>query len=327
MKKQYGISIVELMVALALGLLVTGAAFSVFLTNLATQRHQQGNAALMDSARLAFELMARELREAGANACGTSLIVNVLNNPSSNWWSTWNAGGIVGYGGSTSGPRSFGTQSAQRVSGTEAILIQSATLDTGSTITQHYPTSAQFKVRNTNHGIKDGDILMACDNESGAIFQVTNANNTNVTIVHNTGTGNPGNCSKGLGYANPPDCTTNGTSKTFKNGGYLAKLTSVFWYIGHNPRGGRSLYRHSVSGDPSQPDTDEIVDNIHQLEFRYLPFGGSDYVAAANVSNWSQIRAVRITITIRAEDNRDTQGQPVERRLTHTVFLRNQTES
>lgn len=327
MKKQYGISIVELMVALALGLLVTGAAFSVFLTNLATQRTQQGNAALMDSARLAFELMAREIREAGANACGTSLIVNVLNNPSSNWWSSWNAGGIVGYGGNTSGPRSFGTQIAQRVSGTEAILIQSATLENGSTITQHNPTSAQFKVRNTNHGIKDGDILMACDNESGAIFQVTNASSTNVTIVHNTGIGSPGNCSKGLGYSNPTDCSANGTSKTFKNGGHLAKLSSVFWYIGHNPRGGRSLYRHSVSGNPSLPDTAEIVDNIYQLEFRYLPFGGSDYVAAADVSNWSQIRAVRITITIRAEDNRDTQGQPVERRLTHTVFLRNQTES
>jgi type IV pilus assembly protein PilW len=82
-----------------------------------------------------------------------------------------------------------------------------------------------------------------------------------------------------------------------------------------------------MSGDPTQPATNEIADHVHQMELRYLPFEGSEYIAAASVTNWSQVRAVRITLTLVSTDTRDVNGQLLQRRLTHTVYLRNQTES
>lgn len=332
MQRTRGFTLVELMIALVLGLVIIGGVINIFLANREAYRTQQNLARIMDNARVAFELMAREVREAGANACGTSLIVNVLNNPGSNWWSNWAAGGLVGYGPTQTGaPVAFGTGQGQRVSGTEAVEIRSATGDSALTITEHNPTSAQFKVRSTNHGIQDGDIMMACDDQSAAIFQVTNAQSTNVTIVHNTGTGTPGNCSKGLGYANPVDCSTNGTPKTFKDGGFLVKLHGSFWYIGNNGRGGRSLYRMSMSGNTTT-QVQEIAEGVTNMELRYLPFQGTDYVAAGSITNWPQVMAVRITLTLAGTERvgiggtTTLQTQTLQRQITHVVQLRNQTE-
>src|SRR3546814_18606785 len=95
-----GVTLIEMMVALVLGLIVAGAAMSVFLANKRTYVAAESIGRLQSNARVAFELMARDLREATANACGTDLAgaANVVNNPTSRW-STDYGHGIVGYGG------------------------------------------------------------------------------------------------------------------------------------------------------------------------------------------------------------------------------------
>src|SRR3546814_5576753 len=52
-----------------------------------------------------------------------------------------------------------------------------------------------------------------CDPDHAAILQITNYQSTNVTVVHNSGngSGDPGNCSKGLGY--PTDRSEEHTSE------------------------------------------------------------------------------------------------------------------
>src|SRR5690606_41658238 len=82
-------------------------------------------------------------------------------------------------------------------------------------LTAHTTNSAQFKVNTSDHGIEDFDILMVCDYGQASIFQATNVNSSNVTIVHNTGnvSSGPGNCTKGLGLL--VECTTKGTVKEY----------------------------------------------------------------------------------------------------------------
>lgn len=344
-KAAQGLTLVELMVALVLGLLLLGAVVSLFTTTRESYRTNEALARMQESSRYAFEILARSLREAGGIPCGSNLpTANVLNNASTTWWANWGKG-IQGYeGNDNTFPKSFGTGGADRAAGTDAVVVWSGTGDSGVTIVEHKPNSAQFKVNTNAHGLNDGDIVMACDYRQAAIFQVTNANSNNVTIVHNTGTGNPGNCSKGLGY--PTQCTTNGNLHTFAGGGTITKLTAHAWYVGCNSRGacstpaGRSLYRLRLGKEnendengripTAKAEAEEIVDGVWDLQLQYLTRDASgaldtQYRNATADSDWGRVVAVRLELTTRTGENVGTTGAPLERKWYAVVTLRNRT--
>jgi type IV pilus assembly protein PilW len=72
-----GFSLIELMVALVLGLLVAGAAFAIFHANQLSYRSNEGLNRVQESARVAFELMSRDIRAAGGSACSNVARPNV----------------------------------------------------------------------------------------------------------------------------------------------------------------------------------------------------------------------------------------------------------
>lgn len=321
-----GFSLVELMIALVLGLIVIGAAVSIFLSNQQTFRTTENLARLQENARFAFESMAREIREAGGTPCGVKPVANVING-GGGWWN-WNTQGpLRGYAGNTPGPQAFGTSPGLRVVNTDAILVLSASLFEGVTITDHNPTAAQFKVNKANHGILSNEIVMACDRQSAAIFQVTSANQANATIVHNAGGTSPGNCSKGLGI--PTDCTSaNGTAKTFSKGGSIARLNASFWYIGNNGRGGRSLYRLNFSGAP-QAQAQEIAEGVTDMRLEYLqvapgtpPTLPASYVNASSVTDWANVVAVRLSLIMATTHRVGVDGQAITHTFMHVISLR-----
>ncbi len=337
--RQQGFTLVELMIALILGLLVIGGGVGALLANRQVYRQNEAMARMQESARYAFEVLARDVREAGGIACGSHLpTANVLNNAASNWWSHWDDG-ILGFeGDNNTFPKAFGTGAADRILGTDALIVQSGTLSDGVYITEHNPTAAEFTVNTTSHGIVDGDILMVCDYKQAAIFQTTNANSSNVTIVHNTGSPvSPGNCSKGLGY--PTDCSSpNGNSYTFENGGFISKLSANAWYIGYNGRGGRSLYRIRLQNNAGNAATvsEEIAEGITDLQIEYLTRDASSvlasqYVDAANIpdydgdgaADWKNVVAVRLVFTFQTLERVGTDMQPIEREWYTVVTLRN----
>lgn len=68
-KRSGGFSLVELMIAMVLGILVMGAAFAVFMSNQNTYRANEGLNRIQESARAAVELISRDVRAAGGSAC------------------------------------------------------------------------------------------------------------------------------------------------------------------------------------------------------------------------------------------------------------------
>lgn len=343
-RHQAGLSMVELMVSLTLGLIVLGGALTVFVSNKATYAVTEGMARVQESSRMAFELMARDLREAGGTPCERDLpIVNVLNNPTSNWWSQFNAP-VTGYNGSAAFPgAAFGTGVGERVNGTQGFEIKSA-ISSGVTVAEHQPDSASIKVNTVNHGLNDGDIVMVCDFAQAAVFQVTNASpGTNVNLVHNTGTGSPGNATKCLDLDG--DCP-NGPVKTYTFGCFqgqsqsnacvdprrwpaqIAKLQAWRWYIGNNAAGGRSLYRTGLrnSSGTLSASPIEVAENVTEMEVTYLVDGATSYVPAASVAAWATVTSARVRLTITSGSRLGTDGQPLARSMTHTVALRNRTQ-
>jgi type IV pilus assembly protein PilW len=339
-----GLSLVELMVSLVLGLLVIGGASTVFLSNRQTYRATENLSRMQESARVAFELMARDLREAGGNACERDLpVVNVLNNADDDWWSTWTIP-VRGFAANEAFPdAAFGTDAEERVDGTDALEIRSA-ISAGVTVDDHQPDSAQFKVNTVDHGLDDGDIVMVCDFDHAAIFQITNAQpGTNNTVVHNSGTGDPGNESTCLAVDTETGCPS-GTVKTYSFGCFegksqagacvdprnwpaqIAKLQAFRWYVGNNARGGRSLFRTGLENDGGviSPSAVEIADNIDDMDLTYLTLGGDEYEPAGAV-DWNNVGAVRIELTLLSPERVATDGGRLTRSLRHIVALRNRT--
>ncbi len=64
-----GFSLIEMMIALLLGLIVLGAAFVLFVGNLRTFNSNDGQNRVQENARVAYEMLAGDVRSVGTTAC------------------------------------------------------------------------------------------------------------------------------------------------------------------------------------------------------------------------------------------------------------------
>jgi len=338
LRRQGGVALVEVLIALVLGLLLIGAVSTAYLANHQTFRQVENLARVNENARTTFELLGRELREAGGTPCGAGLpTANVLRTgPASPWWTDWGQG-LRGFDGHEALPaRAFGTGTADRVAGTDAVVVWSGSTLPALAIEHHDPAQARLRVHTHEHGLNVGDIAIACDQVQAAIFQVTHANPANRTIVHQTGQSvQPGNCRKELGIAlgaapgAAHDCSTPGREYSFEAGGFLSRLSVSAWYVGHNGRGGTSLYRVVLGNTSSTASTspEEVIENVSNLQMHYLaPDAGgtlpSRYVDASQVGDWSRVLAVRLEPTYVTSEAVGTDGKPIERTLPFLVGIR-----
>lgn len=327
-----GLSLIELMIALLLGLLVVGGAIGIFTSNRRAYNATESLSRVQENARVAFEMMSRDVREAGGTPCAKNLPVgNVLNNPTLHWWTNW-GDGLHGYdNASTSAEFKKDASSNNVVAGTDAIDILSGSAMSGLTVVDNDPdadtNSANFKLNQKpgDAGFKDGDLVMVCDYRQASLLQITNVQDTSATVVHNTGgSQSPGNCSKGLGV--PTVCSTNGTRYEYGTNSLLVKLLGARWYVGTNKNGGRSLYRSAVNATGGNAGTtaEEVIDGVAGMRLSYLLPGQSDYVNAATVgTRWPEVLAVRITIQLESDRRDGTDNQTLKRDLQHIVSLRN----
>lgn len=333
-RKAVGLSLIELMIALLIGLLVVGGVIGAFLGTQQAIRTSENLSRIQENARFAFEIVAREFRDAGGNHCGVAKSANVINNAATTWWANWDEGAIRGYAGGENTPwKPFGAGLADRVAGTEAILVRTGIAGRESPLRGHaagavppsFTTSASAE-------FAAGDVLMVCDRDSLALFQAS----TVVVLggdmsIEYAAAGVPGNCTTDLGV--PGGCTAAPTTaKTFNSPGMLSRLRSSFWYIGFNSRGTHSLYRMVIDGTPN-PRTDEIADGVDNITFRYLLRDNvtntlaANFVNAAAVPSWNDannpVVAVRVEANLQSADAVGTNNLPLVRRFYTVVSLRN----
>ena len=326
--RMQGLSLIELMIAMLLGLLVVGAAIGIFLTNKRTYTATESLGRVQENVRTAFEMMSQDVREAGGNPCVNNLpIVNVLNSPGANWWSNLNnwGDGIRGFGGTDEfADMPNGTDPGDRVDGTGALQLL-ASDDRVTTIEAHNAVTGVFTVNNASPGYAAGDLLLACNSSQASLFQASGVAGANITYA---ASGSPGNCTIGLGL--PFSCAA-GTSYEFATPtSVLVRLSPVRWYIGNNARGGTSLYqsRLQFAGGAMGTVNEEVAEGVTNIQTSFLMAGANEYVGVAGVTNWAAVTSLRITLTLQStgsdgEERIGTDGQPIERQLVHVVSLRN----
>ncbi len=333
-RPERGFSLVELMIALALGLFLTGVAITIVINNRQTFRTAENQARMQENARAAFEMMARDLRGAGGNPCGANQYTNVLNNNGAVWWRNFNANGLRGFENSPAGLLAAagvptGAGGVQPVANSDSLIALSGNVEEAFIVASHNAaaTPPQFTLTTNHHGFGAGEILMVSDSIQASIFEASN-NPTGLNVVqHDAGGPAPGNSAASLG-------------KTFENGAMISRYSSALWFVGANGRGGSSLFRRRYDPASGTEVNDEIIDNATNLQLQYVqrnsavtPATISSWINADGVNNWNfilsgfRVEAVRVTLTLQSRDNvginNAGQAAPLTTTVSENIYLRN----
>lgn len=352
--RQHGLTLIELMISITLGLFLVGGVLSIFVSTNQTAKLNDNLMRVQENARGAFDLMARDIREAGQNPCGARKnIANVLRASGTiPVWTDWNLGTLRGYDNTAdeTGIKAFGTAAAARVSGTDAVLAIKADADEKA-MESHDPDTTMFTLT-SGSSFQENDIAFVCDALSSAIFQIYDISpksgaSTATNLDHQADSTNM-NCGDFLSFASPAT-TCPATVKKFEVKSdtpevRIAPLASSFWYIGNSNSDGngkRSLYRSKItrSGTKANPiiimKADEIIPDVQDLQITYLTRDGttgtlaSNWVAASTITDWAddnataQVVAAKLDLTLQTVDKVSTSQAVIQRHLIHVVGLRN----
>ena len=303
---QTGLSLIELMIAVTLGIVVIAGVATAFLGSKQSYRVNENLARMQESARYAYDILSKDIRMAGYYGCaGTNItVVNTLNDSSEYAWDFTK--GIYGFestGASTWSPAlpASGTPKYGPVgpkSGSDIVVVRSI-MGSNLRVLQHPggtpPGSADLKVTAAS-GLNAEDIVMVADCLGAAVFQVTNLSTAGVfdNIVHNTGGGHvPGNATKNLG-------------KEFV-GGEVARLTTRTYYIRDNASGVPALHRTVAAGT-----AEELVEGVEGMQILYGidtngDFSTDSYQDASWVeanNHWGDVISAQINLLIRSPEDR-----------------------
>ncbi len=320
--KQQGFSIVELMVALLLGLFLVSGVTAMYVSNKQSYRMTDNISRLQESLRFSLDFMSSDIRMAGYLPCRfPPLTRNAIENATTGnnaWFLDYFNFGIRGYDGSAGGfPTDLpavGTNAGDRVAGTDAVVILKASLYTSS-LSSHDATANTFTLQNnfTDSDFDRGSIGIVCDPRQAAMFQVSNAA-TGVQAVSYNNAANiiPGN-----------DATVISNIGNYGADAQIAAYEPVVYYIANSEQNPnvRSLKRQSFEArdngagtEVAQMREEELLEGVESMQILY----GEDtlnndlvvdrYVTADNVVNWQNVITVRIGLLMVTGEQVTTQA-------------------
>jgi type IV pilus assembly protein PilW len=327
-----GLSLIELLIAMTIGLALTVGVSQVYVANNQTDRDQDARARMQESGRFALNYLTQELRMAAYLGCLATIDENSINNtldgppPSfqpemglQGWEATNSGPGVISNstnntvvvstaGGSWSSSGGSVLDAFYAVPGTDMVRIWGSD-GTGTKINSISPGAATV-VNSELVDIEDGDILLLSDCEHADWVQACN--------VQEIGGGASINSILSAGCV-PGNVVTR--PLTTQSGGELVKLRGTTLYIGKrddvatNPS---SLFRRDLGQTASAGPAEELIDGIENFQILYGVNTDNDsmqtvdgYVVATSVGDWSSVISVRISVLVQSiEDNMWPSPQP-----------------
>ncbi len=320
-RRQRGFTLVEILIALVIGLILTGGIIQVFSSTRQSNRVQEAISRMQENGRMALEVIARDARMADFWGCSGD-IANVTNHLDSG------ESGFINFGvGGVDGTDSGG-------SGADTLVLRGGT---GNGLILQAPfgpaTSSALNVT-TGNGLDEGDVVMISDCETADIFQVSNDDaDTTGSIAHTTG----GSITPGNDNVFDPGCpgaSAHCLSKVYDNTARVFTTNQVTYSIATGSEGLPALFRNGQ----------EFLDGIEDFQVLY----GEDtdgnsvadyYVAAGDVVDMTQVISIRFAIvTVSSTDrlyegpaqtyrvlgaNRTSGDTRIRQVYTSTVTLRN----
>jgi len=290
MKKQSGFTILEFMISSVIGLLLLASIMGLLVNSRQTSRVQSGLSKIQETGKLALFFIEKDTRESDYWGCldkGLEDINNVLDssdgayNPSLHSFNT----GVDGTNGTINmtnrGEDQPDSLILNGVAGNSSVFVQPP-----------FGPQSSANLKTSANTFSKGDILFVGDCSKGDIFQVTNANPTIGTIVHNTGNAvSPGNkATPGL------NCTGGNQhcfSKVYEGDAMVYLLTQNSFTIENDSSGNPALFKNGtilLSGVTNmQILFGEDTDNNGTVNY---------YVERGNVIDIKDVIALKIELLI-----------------------------
>ena len=340
-ERQAGISLVEFMVAMALGLLLIGAIGSTYLGNKGAFREARAVSVMQDNGRFALETLTRDIRLAGFSGCvGSASTTSMLTNQTAFLYKF--SQGLQGYQGSTASTptavwspvldSAIGSGATTPLAGTDVLALRRAEGQSYGLNSLMATSSAAPQIDTallTQEQFQQGQFVLLRDCTAGVIFQVTNTNAaTSGQLQHVAGAGSPGNGTADLG-------------RTFNVDAQVTRLVTASYFIAPSVAvpGRKSLWEQVDASAPI-----ELALGVDDMQLLFGEDTDGDqtanrYVTADVVSNMANVVSVRVSLLVSSDDNiaqksmaytfNGTTYTPADRRLrsvfTTVVNLRNRT--
>lgn len=308
---QNGFTLVELMVAMVVGLILMAGVLQIYLSSKQSDRVLTAEARMQENGRFAMHFLVHDLRMAGYMGCASinHITPNVIASPPPTM--TFSSANIIrGFTyTTTSGWPSGYTVSASTngapaniVPGTSVVVLQFGSSD-GAYLTGNVdPINSNMQVTSNAGNWVQGSYVLVTDCASADLFRSTNTPKPNslggVTLSYGKGTYN----------------TTNRLSRNYGRNAQTMSYESDTYFIGYDPndpdpnnsKGRPALYRMDINGN-----TQELVDNVQNINVLYGVDTTSDqsaneYLTAAQVNaanEWSKVVSVRLDLLMASNSN------------------------
>lgn len=331
--RQAGLSLVELMIGVTLGLALMLVVSQTFLSNRKSFKVQAEMARLQEGGRLALDLVGRDARLAGFNGCGSTpgLIghgvtkatpngpVNVgaftqVAAPVANTWLIYDA--VVPVTGFVAVAPPPGLLASEVLANTDIIQFQYfEPLNSILTQAMTLQTDAIFASINPLRPIETGDVLLISNCRLGTVFRASavGVSGTNYVITHDMSTNTSANIIRPFSTGqNRQDVE-------------IAKLVNNIYFVAcvnvsNAPTGScasneskRYLWRKTlIAGNLVSQDMVEGVENMRILygvntnavvDSPTTSPSVTSYVASGLVSDWSQVRSLQVSFLLRTSEN------------------------
>lgn len=345
-KSQRGLSLVELIIALALTSTLILGIFTVYMDSSQTSRLATALARVQESGRIATDIMARDMRMVGFQGCADpdDVTMNVIadNPPTSDFFASTLRGWEVDSASWADGTEFDGTTIESRaLIGSDVLAVQrgeSVEIELSGNMTAD---NANIQVSGSDVGLfSKSDIVLISDCEAADLFRISSQPSSN-TWAHAQGVN-----------------SDNRLSQAYTDSARIMRFSATVYFVADTGRDDaqgndiRALYRATNNllnqASPSF-QIDEIVEGVESLQLEYgelLSTNNIRYATADNIGDMTDVVAIRVGLLISdadgVRDNNDTAsydlpGQTIDttgavthpgdqrlrRTFTSTVMLRN----
>lgn len=319
--RQAGVTLVELMISLLLGLLLTAGIIQVFAGNRVTYAFNDGLSRIQENARFSLDHIAYNTRMGGYSGCLSDVAIhNNLDVP--NDFRDDIENGIEGYEANGTGDdATFLAASANPapsanpnawtpalpaelnnlvIPGSDVLIVRGVSGSARPLVTP-FNTPAEL-VTAEPHDFLPGEVLVVSDCQKASIFQLTSVSGSGsaVNLEHaDTGGFIPGN---GIAAWD--------AEQEYGLGSEIGRLQTYAFYVGSGAGGRPALFQlrlARLSGSQSAFVAEELVAGIDTMQVRYGldadRNGAIEAVVTADaIVDWTVVASVEVTLLARAAE-------------------------
>lgn len=300
---QRGFSLVELMISVLLGIIISYSVLQVFLSQHQFYRTANSQSLILNTENSISNLITPTIRGAGFLGCGAAATgVSNLNIGAPDPLGSFNTmpGFIVGYNGSNTtftitqtnasndnnaadwSPSLPASLVGQALKGSDILITLGAMPGSSPiTVTSIDSSSSSFNVlTTTDPNLSNGQLGAISDCVKSVIFQITGIGVSSIT--HASGSGS---------FQNSSDTFP----VNFASGSQFIPIQQTAFFIGHG-QGGQSSLMRGILGSSGWT----IEPLVSGVEFMKIQYGIGDngvitqYISANSVTDWTKVYAVRM---------------------------------